>query len=128
MNTFLEYTKAILAFFAKNGIDFGDSPPKVEVDSASVSRFDPFVPTGHYDWTTDTVTLRIDKRQAKDILRTYCHELVHAWQYRKNPAKYETFDKSGKLESNPELLKYEEEAYLKGNVLFRRWTESVSGR
>ena len=70
--SFLDYIDEILEFYAKNGIDFGDNPPQVEIDASSVSRFDPFVPTGHYDWTNDTITLRVDKRQAKDILRTYC--------------------------------------------------------
>ena len=126
--TFLDYFNDIIEFYAQNGMDFGEDIPKLVLDDSKAFRFDPFIPTGHYDWTENTITLMIDNRHVKDILRTLCHELIHAWQYKSNPDAYINSDKSGLLEENPVLLKYEEEAYLKGNVMFRKWTESVHGR
>lgn len=126
--TFQECADSIFRFYAENGMDFGDERPKVVVDDEPVSRFDVFAPTGHYDWTEDEITLRTAERHAKDVLRTFCHELVHAWQFRRDGQKYREFDKGGNLEENPELLKYEVEAYQKGNVLFRMWTEKEHGR
>lgn len=82
-----DYIDSIFEFYARNGIEFGNRP-KIELDNEKVSRFDPFIPTGHYSYVTDTITLRIDQRQAKDILRTLCHELIHVWQYRRNPDEY----------------------------------------
>lgn len=126
MKTFLEYADDVIAFFGENGIDFGGKAPSITFDPAPVSRFDVFAPTGHYNFTKDEITLRTDNRHAKDIMRTFCHELVHAWQYRRDPDGYAEFDKTGNLKDNPELLEYEREAYEKGNVLFRMWTEARS--
>lgn len=105
-------------------MDFGDDRPSIRFDDEKTSRFDVFAPTGHYDFTEDEIVLRTDQRHAKDILRTLCHELVHAWQYRRDPEGFRRFSKGGKLAENRELLEYEREAYEKGNVLFRMWTES----
>ena len=124
MKTFLEYADDVISFYRENGIDMGEKAPKIVFDAAPVSRFDVFAPTGHYDFTKDEITLKTDNRHAKDIMRTLCHELVHAWQYRNDPKGFTEFSKAGKLKDNPELLEFEREAYEKGNVLFRMWTEA----
>ena len=62
----------------------------------------------------------------KDILRSYCHELFHHAQKVSGKGFGNT---SGNLSENPELEKLEGEAYLNGNILFRKWTETEkSGR
>lgn len=124
MKTFMEYADDVISFFKGNGIDLGEKTPEISFDASPASRFDVFAPTGHYNFTNDEITLRTDNRHAKDIMRTLCHELVHAWQYRRDPEGYMKFDKTGNLKDNPELLEYEREAYEKGNVLFRMWTEA----
>lgn len=100
--------------------------PKVKFDRSTADQYDPFIRTGHYDWATDTITLSINGRQVKDILRTFCHELYHAWQHRRDGITFEGLDKSGTLAENEDLRAYEEEAYAKGNVLFRAWTEQYT--
>ena len=124
MKTFLEYANDVISFFKENGIDLGEKVPEISFDASPTSRFDVFAPTGHYDFTKDEITLRTDNRHAKDIMRTLCHELVHAWQYRRDPEGYMEFDKTGSLKDNAELLEYEREAYERGNILFRMWTEA----
>lgn len=79
MKTFLEYADDIILFFKENGLDLGEKTPKISFDASPVSRFDVFAPTGHYNFINDEITLRTDNRHAKDIIRTFCHELVHAW-------------------------------------------------
>lgn len=124
MKTFLEYADDVISFFKENGIDLGEKTPEISFDASPASRFDVFAPTGHYNFANDEITLRTDNRHAKDIMRTLCHELVHAWQYRRDPEGYMKFDKTGNLKDNAELLEYEREAYERGNVLFRMWTEA----
>ena len=124
MKTFLEYADDVISFFRENGIDMGEKAPEISFDASPASRFDVFAPTGHYNFTNDEITLRTDNRHAKDIMRTLCHELIHAWQYRRDPEGYMKFDKTGNLKDNAELLEYEREAYERGNVLFRMWTEA----
>ena len=128
MKTFREYAGDVMEFFSGNGVDFGGRLPKIEIDRSPTDWYDVFAPTGHYDFLSDTITLRVDQRQAKDVLRTLCHELVHVWQCRRDPEGYVAFDKSGTLDENPELLEYEREAYAVGNVLFRKWTEARAGK
>lgn len=121
-NKFQDYCSEIMEFFRSQGVKI-DPEPAVVLKNTSVSRFDVFAPTGNYDFTTQTITLYISNRHAKDILRSFCHELVHHSQYLKDPKGYAAFDKSGKIMDNGTLRGYEKDAYLKGNVLFREWTE-----
>ena len=128
MKTFKDYTAEIIRFYREQkGIPL-DPEPAVNIDSTAHSRFDPFVPTGHYDYRDNEITLYISNRQCKDILRTFCHELIHVSQYQKDPNGYVNFDKSGSIAENGKLRKLEKEAYEKGNLFFRDWTESVNGR
>lgn len=128
MITFFEYAADIIEFFEQNGMDFKGTVPKIILDDSKNSRFDVFAKTGKYNWSNDTITLVIENRHAKDIMRTLCHELIHAWQFRSNPQLFKMLDKSGNLKDNKQLLKYEAEAYEKGNILFRMYTESKVGR
>lgn len=123
MKKFRDYAEDLIGFFKENGIDVGETPDII-IDMAETDPYDPFVPTGHYDFTENAVTLHARGRQCKDVLRTLAHELVHVSQYVRDPEGYASFDKTGSLEDNPELLRYEEEAYAKGNVMFRKWTEA----
>jgi len=125
MKKFKDYIEEIIAFLREEkGLKL-DPEPAIKLDNTTHSRFDPFVPTGHYNYSTNEITLYISNRQCKDILRTLCHELIHVSQYQKNPAGYMAFDKSGSLADNPVLRKYEKEAYEKGNLYFRDWTEQA---
>jgi len=124
MKKFKDYAAEIIAFYREfEGIPL-DPEPVVKIDQTPHSRFDPFVPTGHYDFTRNEITIYVSNRQCKDILRTLCHELVHVSQYQRSPAKYAAFDKSGSIADNGVLRKFEKEAYEKGNLYFRDWTES----
>lgn len=122
--SFNQITSKIMEFYEQKGVDFGGVLPKIQLDYTEVDRFDPFIMTGKYQYMNDTITLYVNGRHLKDILRTFCHELVHAWQYRRDPELYEEIDKSGTLEENSQLLQLEQEAYTVGNLLFREWTEN----
>lgn len=82
-----------------------------------------FVPTGYYDPDKKEIHLFIRNRHPKDILRSAAHELIHHNQNmegRLNTGSYE----GDKIINDDKLLKLEEEAYLKGNIGFRQWTET----
>lgn len=98
--------------------------PSVKIDYTPRDILDPFVGTGNYNPQTNVITLYVDSRQLKDILRTFCHELVHHSQYLSDPEGFLSLDKSGSLDDNPALEQIEADAYARGNVLFRKWTET----
>ena len=81
-----------------------------------------FVYTGYFDPDTKAIRLFIHNRHPKDVLRTLAHELIH-----KKQEEDGIIAKSGysgdKITEDKNLVKLEEEAYLKGNMAFRSWTE-----
>ena len=125
MKNFKDYINDIIKFYKNNNIKI-EPIPTIKLNNTPNDLYDPFISTGSYDYTDQTITLYINNRQCKDILRSFCHELIHHSQYISNPKLYTNMDKSGKLSENPILKKYEADAYLKGNLLFRQWTESMS--
>lgn len=74
---FFDYINSINKYFAEQGIVI-DPLPKVELNDSIQDRFDPFIKTADYNHSTHTIRLFVDKRHLKDILRSYCHELIHA--------------------------------------------------
>ena len=84
----------------------------------------PLGKTGFYDPTNFIIGVYSDGRHIKDILRSISHELIHHTQNcRGEPLeKHETDE--GYAQKNLYLRKMEEEAYLRGNMLFRDWEDN----
>lgn len=81
-----------------------------------------FIKTGYYQPDANELVLFIDGRHIKDILRTFCHEMVHRNQHIRDP-QFASHTSNLPLEKDPILKKIESEAFLKGNLLFRGFTE-----
>ena len=95
--------------------------PKVILDNTDQGDA-VFVYTGYFDPNKKAIRLFIHNRHPKDVLRSMAHELIH---YKQDVDGI--IDKSGytgdKITEDKNLVKLEEEAYLKGNMAFRSWTE-----
>ena len=104
-----------------------DPLPSVQlVDSSNVknSRSDLLISTGGYIPALNSIVLYIDNRHLKDILRSYCHELVHHNQnLENNDYLKRVLGRSDDLVDNAQLEEIEGDAYLRGNLLFRKFTE-----
>ena len=104
-----------------------DPLPSVQlVDSSNVknSRSDLLISTGGYMPALNSIVLYIDNRHLKDILRSYCHELVHHNQNLENSDYLKrVLGRSDDLVDNAQLEEIEGDAYLRGNLLFRKFTE-----
>lgn len=83
---------------------------------------DLLIKTGYFDPNKNEINLFINGRHKKDVLRTLAHELIHYKQKMDG-----VIDRSGyrgdKISDDSNLIKLEEEAYLNGNIAFRKWTE-----
>lgn len=119
--TFNDYINDIFQFFIENEINIKPFPV-IKIDKTVVNRFDPFIKTGHYNSNSKEITLNVNNRHIKDILRTLCHELIHHYQ-NISENKFENVNLSGNLNQNSKLEEIEAEAYQMGNIIFRRWTE-----
>lgn len=82
-----------------------------------------FVYTGYYDPNKKGIVLFINGRHPKDVLRTFAHELIH-WKQEKDGVIEKSGYTSDKITEDKNLINMEKEAYLKGNIGFRRWTET----
>ena len=83
-----------------------------------------FIKTGYYLPGEKKVVLFCKDRHPKDILRSYAHEMIHHMQNLNGDDLNFTSDDD--VKDNDKLEKLESEAYLKGNIYFRKWTEHVS--
>ena len=77
---FSDYINEIHEFYRNSGIQI-DPVPRLVLNNDEAGEFDPLIPTGNYNYSNNTITLYINGRHLKDILRTYCHELIHRNQY-----------------------------------------------
>lgn len=118
-NTFNDYKQSIFQFLREHNVAI-DPVPRIIFNREPVDMFDPLIKTGAYNKINNTIILHIDKRHLKDILRSLFHELIHHSQY-----LYESSQLNQKTKdiTDPHLRPIEYEAYAKGNVLFREWTD-----
>lgn len=116
------YIKDLLNFMADKG--FTKKPfPKIVLKNNKQDGL--FIKTGYYSPDTKTVCLFINGRHPKDVLRSLAHEMIHHMQNMEGRLSEGTY--SGEEIINDEKLeKLEAEAYMKGNISFRRWTETVN--
>lgn len=77
--------------------------------------------TAYYDPETKTVTCYVNNRLLKDVMRSISHENVHHHQ---NLEGRLTGYNGDTLGQDSKLDELESEAYLTGNILFRKWTET----
>jgi hypothetical protein len=95
--------------------------PKVILDNTDQGD-GVFVYTGYFDPDKKGIRLFIHNRHPKDVLRTLAHELIH-WKQDVDGVIDNSGYTSDKITEDENLVKLEEEAYLKGNMAFRSWTE-----
>ena len=113
------YCKSIANFLEDNGIKTKPFPRVVLHNQEQEGLY---IKTGYYDPDTREVHIFIKDRHPKDILRSLTHEYIHHSQnLRGDLVGYQ----GDKIRGDDVLEKLESEAYLKGNIYFRRWTEEL---
>lgn len=115
---YLESFKSIGNYMDKNGLKVKPFP-KIKIDNSEQDGL--FIKTGYYVPEKKLIVVFTKDRHPKDILRSFTHEMVHHAQNLRGDdlAFYEGDD----VKNNERLEEIESEAYLKGNIYFRKWTE-----
>lgn len=85
-----------------------------------------FIKTGYYEPDEKRVVLFCRDRHPKDILRSFAHEMIHHSQ--NLDGKDLRFTSEDDVKDNERLEEVEAEAYLKGNIFFRKWTEGYKAQ
>ena len=123
----LKETEAILKKFvpyAQKQLGY-DQPVKLMFISDPDNATNPLGKTAHYQPGTKVVTIYVDERHPKDIMRSVSHELVHHAQncrgeFDKTPAMGD-----GYAQADEHLREMEREAYEKGNLIFRDFEDGL---
>lgn len=116
------WIEELVKYFDEIGFEYRPMP-RIKLDQTPNPEDELFIKTGYYDPSSNQLVLFIDNRHIKDILRTFCHEMVHRNQNIVNPRQFEMSEGDMPLAQAPRLKKIESEAFLKGNLLFRQFTE-----
>ena len=117
------YLKSLAEYMAENGYTRKPFPKVILCDKKQDGVF---IRTGHYDYEDKKIVLMVNGRHPKDVLRTFAHEMIHHKQNLDGRLSHDTVKGYRILEDN-ELEKLEAEAYVKGNLIFRKWTEKETG-
>ena len=80
--------------------------------------------TAYYTPSTQTIVLFITNRHPKDILRSYCHEMIHHVQNERGDLKMGDSSNPKYAQDDEHMRKMEMEAYLKGNLLLRDFEDN----
>jgi hypothetical protein len=118
----LGHYKDITTFMNDNGLKLEPFPTLKFIDDDEENAEDLFGKTAYYDPHKNSIVLYTYGRHPKDILRSFAHELVHVHQNhegRLNGINTTNTNEDDYLEG------IEREAYEKGNILFRKWTDQV---
>jgi len=87
---------------------------------------DPFGKTAYYDPNKMEITIFVDKRHVKDMLRSFSHELVHHAQNCRGDFEHSMNLKPGYAQKDPHMRRMEAEAYLLGNgFLVRDYEDQI---
>ena len=80
--------------------------------------------TAYYDPEESTIVVFITNRHPKDILRSYCHELIHHVQNERGDLMKGDASSPTYAQDDEHMRKMEKEAYLEGNLLLRDFEDN----
>ena len=113
---FLPYAQEKLGFNKPVGINLLSDPNNAK---------NPLGKTAYYDPNKMEVTVFVDKRHVKDILRSMSHELVHHTQNCRGEFDGGVDTGPGYAQEDGHMRKMEEEAYLEGQMLLRDFEDNL---
>jgi hypothetical protein len=124
-NNIMPYIVDICEYMQSNGVD-RHPLPKLKFSNDSKYQTDPFGSTAYYSPAEKIVVLYTAGRHIKDVLRSFCHEMIHHNQNlngKLSMAMEAALEDPKYAQNNPQLRKLEEDAFLRGNMVFRSWED-----
>ena len=121
----MDYKEAFKALYedAKEKYDIQQAPKLfLRQDEKNAKML--FGRTAYYQPETQTIVVYTTNRHPKDILRSYCHELIHHVQNERGDLKMSDSTSPTYAQDDAHLRKMEMEAYLKGNLLLRDFEDN----
>jgi len=119
-----KFIPELTQYMYENGMNIKPFPNVKFITDDEVNAKDPLGITAFYDPANATIVLYTMGRHPKDILRSFAHEMVHHEQNLNKTIGTGKIKTTNTLEDDY-LDKIEREAYEKGNIMFRNWTDSI---
>ena len=121
----MEFKEAFGALYqdAKEKYDIQQAP-KVILRNDEKNADMLFGRTAFYQPETQTIVVYTTNRHPKDILRSYCHEMIHHVQNERGDLKMGDASSPKYAQEDEHMRKMEMEAYLKGNLLLRDFEDN----
>jgi hypothetical protein len=121
---YAEHFAGLLEYMIKEGMTVQPLPEvKIRRDLDEAENF--FGRTAYYNPADKEIVLYVAGRHPKDVTRSFSHEMIHHMQNLEG-----RLGNRGTTDTNAdkELAALEEEAYLKGNMVFRNWEDSQKNK
>lgn len=121
---YAEHFAGLLEYMIKEGMTVQPLPEvKIRRDLDEAENF--FGKTAYYSPGDKEIVLYAAGRHPKDVTRSFSHEMIHHMQNLEG-----RLGNRGTTDTNAdtELAALEEEAYLKGNMIFRKWEDSQKNK
>ena len=108
---------------AKDKFDIQQAP-KLLLRQDEENAEDIFGRTAYYEPEEKTIVIFITNRHPKDILRSFCHEMIHHVQNERGDLNMGDASSPTYAQDDEHMRNMEKEAYLEGNLLFRDYEDN----
>ena len=108
---------------AKNKFNIQQAPKLIlKKDEENAEKL--FGKTAYYDPNESTIVIFITNRHPKDILRSFCHEMIHHVQNERGDLNIGDASSPTYAQDDKHMRSMEKEAYLEGNLLLRDFEDN----
>jgi hypothetical protein len=118
-----KHIKSLTKFMLDKGMELRPLPTVKFVNDDVQNAENFFGKTAYYDPNNHQVVLYTLNRHPKDVMRSFAHEMIHHMQ--NHEGKLKTIHTQNTNEEG-DLPEIEREAYEKGNMTFRSWTDTLT--
>ena len=108
---------------AKDKFDIQQAP-KLHLRKDEENAEEIFGRTAYYEPEKQTIVIFITNRHPKDILRSFCHELIHHIQNERGDLNMGDSSSPTYAQDDKHMRNMEKEAYLEGNLLLRDFEDN----
>ena len=108
---------------AKDKFDIQQAP-KLLLRKDEENAQDVFGRTAYYEPEEKTIVIFITNRHPKDILRSFCHEMIHHVQNERGDLNMGDASSPTYAQDDKHMREMEKEAYLEGNLLLRDFEDN----
>jgi phosphopantetheine adenylyltransferase len=115
--------KSLTEYMLDKGMNIRPLPKVKFVDDDTENAQNFFGKTAYYDPNNRVIVLYTMNRHPKDVMRSYAHEMIHHMQNCDGRLRGITTQNTNEGGDLPEI---EREAYEKGNMTFRNWTDTLT--